>query len=195
MAALESEFQATFHVVNSSFRLEHLDGSHTNIKPWVQQNVVGVTGDTVGRLVHGTLAEDMHRVNGVDYQKSDFILVSQYSHNEPSLEEFTAGAALAMTVIDDGDHVYLLDASAESIDIDNTELNFPKSASNRTFHVTGVASYDVESDAAWLTVSKNGETVTATAAANTGAAREATITVTSGELSETVAVTQAAGNE
>ena len=108
--ALREEFNATFHVVNNSYRIEKEDGSQETVKPWAQGNVVGVPSMKVGRLVHGTLAEDMNRVAGVTYAKSGYILVSEYSHNEPSFEELTAGQALAMPVIDDGGSVYVLHA-------------------------------------------------------------------------------------
>lgn len=108
--ALAEEFGATFEVVNNSFVVEDKAGKKTTVKPWEQGNVVGITSDKVGRLVYGTLAEDMRRVAGVAYEKSGFILVSQYSHNEPSLAEFTAAQALAMPVIDNGGNVYVLDA-------------------------------------------------------------------------------------
>lgn len=110
LAALGDEFDATFHIVNGSYKCELPNGTQKSVKPWEQGNVVGVQSTKVGRLVHGTLAEDMYRVPGVNYEKSGFILVSEYSHNEPSLEEFTAGQALAMPVIDDGNFVYLLHA-------------------------------------------------------------------------------------
>lgn len=112
--ALREEFGAEFEVVNNSFKVEGADGKQTTVKPWEQGNVVGITSDVVGRLVHGTLAEDINRVAGVTYEKSDFILVSQYSHNEPSLAEFTAAQALAIPVIDDGGSVYVLDAKKSS---------------------------------------------------------------------------------
>ena len=115
LSALSDEFGgATFHVVNKSYKVEDKDGKQSTVKPWAQGNIVGVPSSTVGRLVHGTLAEDMNRVAGVTYQKSGFILVSEYSHNEPSLAEFTAAQALVMPVIDDGEHIYVLHA-------DNTE--------------------------------------------------------------------------
>lgn len=110
--ALEEEFGCTFEIVNGSFVTEDEAGKKTTVKPWEQGNVVGLTSEKVGRLVHGTLAEDMRRVAGVAYEKSGFILVSQYSHNEPSLAEFTAAQALAMPVIDNGGNVYVLDATA-----------------------------------------------------------------------------------
>lgn len=112
--ALKEEFGAEFEVVNTSYKIEGADGKQTTVKPWEQGNVVGITSEKVGRLVWGTLAEEMNKVAGVAYQKSNFILVSQYSHNEPSLAEFTAAQALALPVIDDGGSVYVLDAKKTS---------------------------------------------------------------------------------
>lgn len=110
LEALRDEFGAEFHIVDGSFKWEDEAGKKQSIKPWEQPNVVGVPSLKVGRLVHGTLAEDLNRVAGVSYEKSGFILVSQYSHNEPSLAEFTAAQALALPVIDDGNSVYVLHA-------------------------------------------------------------------------------------
>ncbi|MDR1825572.1 MAG: hypothetical protein LBR27_09670 [Bifidobacteriaceae bacterium] len=73
----------------------------------------------------------------------------------------------------------------------------PVAGSTRTVTVTtNAASWSVESDAAWLTVSPSsgstGEQFTMTAQANTGAARSATVSVTAYGLTRTIRVTQAA---
>lgn len=111
LEALQDEFGAVFHVVNSSFKLEQHDGSYKSITPWEQGNVVAVPDTVVGRLVYGTLAEESNPVSGVTYQKSgSHILVSKYSKTDP-LEEFTAGQALAIPVIDGADSIYILNAA------------------------------------------------------------------------------------
>lgn len=114
LEALNDEYGATFHVVDSTFRVEKLDGTFESITPWEQANVVGVPDTNVGRLVYGTLAEETNPVKSVDYQKSgSHILVSKYSKTDP-LKEFTAAQALAIPVIDGADGIYVLEADKTS---------------------------------------------------------------------------------
>lgn len=200
--ALGDEFGATFHVVNNSYKVEAKDGTQTPVKPWAQGNIVGVPSSTVGRLVYGTLAEDMNRVAGVTYQKSGFMLVSEYSHNEPSLEEFTAAQALAMPVIDDGEHIYLLHADGTGvITTDKDSLSFTAAANNVGKKVT-VTHADKPWTAAvpvadsWCTVTTSGNEITVKVSANNGSGatkRETTLTITDsdGNTAE-VAIEQAA---
>lgn len=200
--ALSEEFGATFHVVNNSYKVEAQDGTQTTIKPWEQGNVVGVPSSRVGRLVYGTLAEDLNRVAGVTYQNSGFILVSEYSHNEPSLAEFTAAQALAMPVIDDGEHIYVLHASgtgAISTDVDS--LTFTSAANNTGKKVT-VTHYEgdsfsaaVPAAASWATVTTSGDKITVKVSANTGSGatqRTADLTITDSEgNTKVITITQA----
>ena len=200
--ALADEFGATFHIVNNSYKVEAKNGAQTTVKPWAQANIVGVPSTTVGRLVYGTLAEDMNRVAGVTYQKSDFMLVSEYSHNEPSLEEFTAAQALAMPVIDDGEHVYVLHADGTGIiSTDKSSLSFTASANTTGKKVT-VTHADkpwtaaVPEEDTWCTVTTSGNEITVKVSANNGSGatkRETTLTITDedGNTAE-VAIEQAA---
>lgn len=192
LAALEDEFSATFHVVNNSYKYEDAAGVQHPIKPWVQGNVVGVPSPNVGRLVYGTLAEDMNRVAGVTYEKSGFILVSEYSHNEPSLEEFTAAQALAMPVIDDGEHIYVLDAnSTAAAEVNPDSLEFAAKGGRKTVSVNA-DSFNASTSDAWLTVATGTKKFTVTAAANTGAARNGLVTVAVGGKTASVTVSQEA---
>ena len=180
--ALSDEFGATFHVVNNSYRVEAKDGTQTTVKPWVQGNVVGVPSSRVGRLVYGTLAEDMNRVAGVTYQKSGYMLVSEYSHNEPSLEEFTAAQALAMPVIDDGEHIYVLHADGTGkVSVSPDKLTFTASANNVgkkvTVHSDKAFSAAVPGADSWCTVSTSGNVVTVKVSANSGSAATKRTTV------------------
>lgn len=201
--ALSDEFGATFHVVNNSYKVEAQDGTQTVVKPWEQANVVGVPASVVGRLVYGTLAEDLNRVAGVTYQTSGFILVSEYSHNEPSLAEFTAAQALAMPVIDDGEHIYVLHASGTgTIDTDVDSLSFTAAANNTGKKVTvihyegGSFTAAVPAAATWATVSVSGNVVTVKVSANNGSnaqARSTTLTITDGDgNTKEIAIAQAA---
>ena len=200
LEALGDEFGATFHIVNNSYKTEAPNGTQTTVKPWAQGNVIGAPGSVVGRLVYGTLAEDMNRVAGVTYQNSGFMLVSEYSHNEPSLEEFTAAQALAFPVIDDGEHIYVLHADGTgtiSTDVDN--LSFTAAANNTGKKVT-VTHADSAWAAAvadnWATVSTSGNVITVKVSANNGAGaaeRTTTLTITDedGNTKE-IAIVQAA---
>ena len=184
--ALSDEFGATFHVVNNSYRVEAKDGTQTTVKPWVQGNVVGVPSARVGRLVYGTLAEDMNRVAGVTYQKSGYMLVSEYSHNEPSLEEFTAAQALAMPVIDDGEHIYVLHADGTGkVSVSPDKLTFTASANNVgkkvVVHSDKAFSAAVPGADSWCTATTAGNVVTVKVSANSGSAatkRTTTLTIT-----------------
>lgn len=190
--ALEAEFNATFHVVDNSYKIEAPDGSQTSIRPWVQPNVVGVPAAKVGRLFYGTLAEDMNRVAGVTYEKSgNYILVSEYSHNEPSLAEFTAAQALAMPVIDDGGSIYVLHAdSLAPISVDIDELEFTSAADTTgkkvNVHCDGEFTVSQTASTTWLTVTKRGNVLTAKVSANTDSGAS--------ERTSTITLTDAAGN-
>ena len=185
--ALGEEFGATFHVVNNSYKVENKNGTQTPVKPWAQPNVVGVPSSTVGRLVYGTLAEDLNRVAGVTYQNSGFILVSEYSHNEPSLAEFTAAQALAMPVIDDGEHIYVLHADGTGvISTDVDKLTFTAAANSTGKKIT-VTHSDYPWTAAapvadsWATVTYDSKAVTVKVSANNGSGatkRTTTVTIT-----------------
>lgn len=200
--AFADEFGATFHVVNNSYKVEDYAGNQSNVKPWAQANVVGVPSSTVGRLVYGTLAEDLNRVDGVTYQNSGFILVSEYSHNEPSLAEFTAAQALCMPVIDDGEHIYVLHADGTGkIDTDKDSLSFTAAANTVGKKVT-VTHADKPWTAAvpvadsWCTVTTSGNEITVKVSANNGSGatkRTTTLTITDtdGNTKE-VAIEQAA---
>lgn len=108
--ALEDEYGAKFHIIDSSFRVEKPDGTMEAIKPWAEANIVATPTDVVGRLVYGTLAEETNPVEGVKYEKvGTHTLISKYSKVDP-LEEFTAAQALCIPVIDGADGIYLLTA-------------------------------------------------------------------------------------
>lgn len=201
LEALSDEYGATFHVVDSVFKIEKADGSHEPIRPWEDTNIVGVPEQVVGRLVYGTLAEETNPVAGVNYQKSgSHILVSKYSKTDP-LEEFTAGQALAIPVIDGADSIYILHADAADVaelTVEPTELTFTATAQSKKFDVHYDGDTDdltVTSDADWATVTVGADKVSVKVAANDGdaaAERTATITVTDGTTTKTVTVTQKA---
>lgn len=197
--ALNDEYGATFHIVDASFKYEKADGTTASIRPWEEANIVGVPAEQVGRLVYGTLAEETNPVANVAYQKSGtHILVSKYSKNDP-LEEFTAGQSICLPVIDGVGGIYILHADAEAaFEVSPESLSFAKSGGSKKFEVHfdgGIEAVTVSKGASdtWITLAQNGEEVTVTATANTGAERTATVTCTAGTLTKTVSVTQAAG--
>ena len=200
--ALAAEFGATFHIVNNTFRVEMPDGSQKTVTPWAEANVVGVPSMRVGRLVYGTLAEDMNRVPGVSYQKSgNYMLSSEYSVNEPSLMEFTAGQALAFPVIDDGDSVFVLHADGVGpLAVTPDTLSFTAAAGNKSCAVHSDNGYTISqtADTSWLTVTKTASGIKCAVTANSGSAattRTATVTLTDAvdsSITKTVTVSQSA---
>lgn len=112
---LNANYGVEIQIVDRSVVFEK-DGVRTAKKPWEQNMVVFLTDLQVGTLTYGQLAEELHPVAGVEYQKADeFILLSKYRKNDP-LREFTSSQALALPVIDNVDSIYLLDSEEAVID-------------------------------------------------------------------------------
>jgi len=198
LAALEDLYGAKFQIVNSSFRVEK-DGVQKTVKPWAEANIVFLYDTTIGRLVYGTLAEKTNPVAGVVYQDgTQGTLISKYSKNDP-LEEFTAGQALAIPVIDGVRSIYLLQADKQALGFSISSLDFTKSANTtgKTVTVTTDADSLVSAVAAdaWATPSISGKVVTVKVTANDSTpvgARSTTVTVTdSNGDTGTITVTQA----
>lgn len=114
-AAVEAKWGITIQIINRTIKTEK-DGTVTNTKPWADGTVCFVTRDKVGRLVWGNLAEKNRPVAGVTYQTADdFILVSKFSVNQPSLAEFTNSQAIVVPVIDNANEIYLLDTKTVGV--------------------------------------------------------------------------------
>lgn len=112
--ALEAEYECKVNVVNSKFAVEGHNGTISMVAPYNAPSVVAVPSNKVGTLFYGELAEVKNKVAGVNYTTADsFILVSKYAKTDP-LQEYTAGQALAIPVINNVRHVYLLNANATS---------------------------------------------------------------------------------
>lgn len=108
LEALKDEYRAEWHIIDSKCRVEGLDGTKKPANAWTEGNIVFTPTDLVGRLVYGTLVEETNHVPGVTYEKAGrTTLISKYSTNDP-VEEFTAGQALCLPVIDGADGIYLL---------------------------------------------------------------------------------------
>jgi hypothetical protein len=103
-----SEFSVNIIRVNRTVKTEK-NAKQTAFKPWAKGAVVFLTAEEVGDLVWSELAEMNHPVDGVTYNTvDDFILVSKYRKNQPSLGEFTNAQARVVPVIANVDQIYLL---------------------------------------------------------------------------------------
>ena len=204
--ALADEFGATFHIVDSVFKVEKPDGSTTPVRPWAEANIIGLPSEVCGRLVYGTLAEETNPVPNVSYEKSGtHILVSKYSKTDP-LEEFTAAQALCMPVIDGADAIYMLTADEAADDalkvtgenMENNTVEVAKTASTVTLGIDYKGEADllsVESSEAFCSAKLADGKVILKVAANSAAnapAREAIVTVTDGYNTVEVTISQAA---
>lgn len=115
--ALEDEFGAVFERVDRTVIIEK-NGKQKSVKPWNENRIIFICNEQVGTLVWGTLAEATNPVAGVQYSTVDnYKLISKYSKNEPSLQEFTSGQALVLPVIEDVDQIYSL-ATDEAEEVD-----------------------------------------------------------------------------
>lgn len=115
--ALEDEFGAVFERVDRTVIIEK-NRKQKSVKPWNENRIIFICNEQVGTLVWGTLAEATNPVEGVQYSTVDnYKLISKYSKNEPSLQEFTSGQALVLPVIEDVDQIYSL-ATDEAEEVD-----------------------------------------------------------------------------
>lgn len=86
------------------------NGKRTSVKSWKEGTIVFVCSNQLGSLVYTRLAEMNHPVEGVAYETADnYILVSKYRENRPSLKEYTTSQARVVPVISDVDRIYTLD--------------------------------------------------------------------------------------
>jgi hypothetical protein len=106
----QSRLGVTFELVDRSVTLER-NGVRTSVKPWQDGIVVMLAQDQVGSLVYARLAEQNAPVAGVSYQVADnYILVSKFRTNRPSLAEFTNSQARVVPVIGNTDQIFILDS-------------------------------------------------------------------------------------
>lgn len=95
--------------VNRSVKTE-LNGVRNSHKPWQDGVAVFACDAVLGNLVWATLAETRRPIEGVTYQAADeYILVSKYSENRPSLREYTTSQARVVPVVNSIDRIYTLD--------------------------------------------------------------------------------------
>lgn len=109
---LQDRFGFTIEIVERAVRYEK-NGVQTVQNPWATGAVVGITSEALGSLVWATLAEANHPVANVSYQAADdYILVSKYRVNKPSLTEITSSQARVVPILTNTDQIYLLDSTS-----------------------------------------------------------------------------------
>lgn len=86
------------------------DGNRTINTPWKAGTIVFTADDVVGDLMWTRLAEMNRPVAGVTYQTADnYMLISKFRQNRPSLAEFTNSQARVVPVVVNVDRIYTLD--------------------------------------------------------------------------------------
>lgn len=109
----QSRWGFPIEIVDRAIRTE-ANGVQTVKKPWQEGMVVFVTSTNLGGLVWTRLAEMNHPVSGVSYQTVDqYILVSKYRVNRPSLREYTTSQARVLPVIANPYGIYTLDTETK----------------------------------------------------------------------------------
>lgn len=109
----------TFVKVNRSVIVEQ-NGIRTSVKPWNDDRLIFVTGDIVGTLVYGRLAETTNPVENVLYQLVDnYKLIARFRETNP-LRETTTGQAIVAPIIENIDQIYVYDIS-QGQEVDSSE--------------------------------------------------------------------------
>jgi hypothetical protein len=86
--------------------------TETIVKPWKDGAITGITQPKIGSLVWSPLAEMNHPIENVSYQRTnDFILVSKFRDNQPTLLEVTTSQARVCPVLNNVEGIYLLDST------------------------------------------------------------------------------------
>ncbi|WP_159467945.1 major capsid protein [Dyadobacter sp. 3J3] len=96
-------------LVDRSIRYQ-IDGKTSSYKPWAEGRVVLAPAGVLGSLVYARLAEENSPVAGVSYEKADnYIQVSKFRTNRPSLAEYTNSQSRSLPVISNVDQIYTID--------------------------------------------------------------------------------------
>lgn len=127
--AFKDEYKCDFLIVDRDVIIEK-DGKRTTVRPWNANKIIFLTSTEVGALVYGTLPEETHKVEGVEYTKPlEYALLSKYSKNDP-LREYTAIQGIVAPIIENVDQIYSLDITeaqvvdeaAETADTDDVKI-------------------------------------------------------------------------
>jgi hypothetical protein len=112
-AALRSDNRYRFQITIVDRRvINERNGVRDVVTPWSQGKVILTASPQVGVLAWARLAEQNHPVQGVSYQTADdYILVSKYRQNKPSIAEFTTSQARVVPVICNVEQIYQIDAN------------------------------------------------------------------------------------
>jgi len=98
----------SFEKVNRKVLMEK-NGTRKYVKPFGKERVIFCSNTMLGALVYGRCAEADNHVEGVQYQEVDgYKLISQYSKNEPSLQEICSAQSFSLPVIEDTEGIYVL---------------------------------------------------------------------------------------
>jgi len=109
--AVSAKYGFVFDVVDRAVKIEK-DGKKKTIRPWQAGSVIFLQNEIVGDLQWASLAEAKRPVAGVVYQTVDqYMLVSKYSTNTPSLAEFTTAQGRVVPVISNVDEIYMIDST------------------------------------------------------------------------------------
>ncbi len=111
-AALNADNRYKFQITIVDRKvINERNGVRTVVTPWDEGKVILTTSPQVGVLAWARLAEQNHPVEGVSYQTADdYILVSKYRQNKPSLAEFTTSQARVVPVICNVEQIYQIDS-------------------------------------------------------------------------------------
>ena len=111
-AATQREWGFVFEEVERVSRYQ-INGVNVDENPWEAGQIVGINNERLGDVVWADLAEMGAPVAGVRYQTADdYILVSKYRLNRPSLQEITNSQARAVPVISDVAQIFKYDTTA-----------------------------------------------------------------------------------
>ena len=108
---LKDTFGFTIEIIERSVRYEK-NGVQTVATPWATGIVIGICSEELGLLQWARLAEADFPVDGVTYQTADdYILVSKYRSNQPSLAEWTSSQSRVVPVLTNVDQIYKIDST------------------------------------------------------------------------------------
>lgn len=115
LTVFSDEFNANIVIVDRSVRTQR-DGANTTLRPWAAGQITLVTTNDLGSYVWAKLAEANRPVAGVAYETADdFILVSKFRMNRPSLMEVTNSQSRVVTVLDNVEAIYTLDSTVTTV--------------------------------------------------------------------------------
>lgn len=105
----DNKYKLTIHIIDRTI-INEKNGVRTVVTPWSEGKVIMTSTTQVGVLAYAKLAEMNHPVEGVSYQTTDdYILVSKFRQNRPSLAEYTTSQARVVPVICNVEQIYQID--------------------------------------------------------------------------------------